>query len=132
MPHLIPLWSRHYGLLRPLVLPPFILGSWKCPNHPHFDRQLPLRHRNLGRVVLDIEDWQYETLSLRKHSTKQLSLYSPTGLGDVVDINPVLRGKIAIRLLAQLLISGAIIVILSAVAVVSASRQWTGRSAIEL
>lgn len=77
----------------------------------------------IGIWVVSYSTWKIGAMKLAhsdKHSTKLLSLYSPTGLGDVLDIIPILRGKIGIRLLAQLLVSGAIIVILSAVAVVSA------------
>ncbi|KAK0656879.1 hypothetical protein B0T16DRAFT_452387 [Cercophora newfieldiana] len=77
----------------------------------------------IGIWVVSYSAWKIGAMKLahsNKRSTKLLSLYSPTGLGDVADIIPLLRGKMGLGILAQLLVSGTIIVILSAVAVVSA------------
>jgi len=77
----------------------------------------------VGIWVVAYSTWKAGAMKLTrpgKSSTKLLSLYSPTGLGDVLDIIPLLRPHMGIGLLAQLLIPGAIIAVLSAVAIVSA------------
>ncbi|KAK0632647.1 hypothetical protein B0T14DRAFT_39695 [Immersiella caudata] len=77
----------------------------------------------VGVWVVAYSTWKVGALKLsrpHKPSTKLLSLYFPTGLGDVVDVIPLLRPSMGLGLLTQLIIPGGIIAILSAVAVVSA------------
>lgn len=78
----------------------------------------------VGIWIISYSTWKTGALKLarsHKSSTRLLSLFSPSGVGDVLDILPLLRSKnISIRLLAQLVIPGAVIATLSAVAIVSA------------
>lgn len=77
----------------------------------------------IGIWVVSYSTWKFGALRLtRVHnsSTKLLALYSPTGLGDVVEMIPLLRASMSIRLLAQHLISGALVAMLSAACIVSA------------
>lgn len=77
----------------------------------------------IGIWVVAYSTWKVGAIKLyrsHKSSTKLLSLYSPTGLGEVLEIIPLLRGSLGVRLLMHLLIPGAIIAILSTVAIISA------------
>lgn len=77
----------------------------------------------LGIWVVAYSGWKVGAMRLaqsRKASTSLLSLFSPAGLGDVLGVVPLLRISMGFKLLAQLLIPGAIIAILSAVAIASA------------
>ena len=77
----------------------------------------------IGIWVVAYSIWKVGAMKLdrsHKSCTKILSLYCPTGLGEVLEIIPLLRASLGIGLLAQLLIPGAIIVILSTVAIMSA------------
>ncbi|KAK5651029.1 hypothetical protein OQA88_1801 [Cercophora sp. LCS_1] len=77
----------------------------------------------IGIWVVSYSTWKVGALKLTRSqnsSTKLLSLYSPIGLGEVVDIIPLIRAHMGVGLLTQLIIPGFIIAILSAVAVVSA------------
>ncbi|KAK1754370.1 hypothetical protein QBC47DRAFT_414335 [Echria macrotheca] len=77
----------------------------------------------IGVWVVAYSAWKVAALkTVRRHkpSTRLLSLYSPTGLGDVLDIVPLLRPNMGVALLAQILVPAFLIAVLSGVAIASA------------
>ncbi|KAK5651673.1 hypothetical protein OQA88_11739 [Cercophora sp. LCS_1] len=76
-----------------------------------------------GIWVTAYSTWKIGALRLRRPHESPTSLLppsSPPGLGDVLDVIPLLRPSMSPGLLAQLIIPGVIIAVLSAVAIVPA------------
>ncbi|KAK0649518.1 hypothetical protein B0T16DRAFT_133110 [Cercophora newfieldiana] len=75
-----------------------------------------------GVWVVAYCSWKSSALKIPSHkaSTSLLSLFFPSGIGDVVDIVPLLRRGLGRGLLWKLISQGLLIVILTAVAIASA------------
>jgi hypothetical protein len=108
--------------MAPLVFWFFLPSSWELGNVRAILALIINFLCVVGISVVSYSTWKFGALKLsrpQKSSTKLLSLYSPTGLGDVLDIIPLIRPHMGLGLLAQLIIPGFIIALLSAVAVAS-------------
>jgi len=75
-----------------------------------------------GVWVVAYCSWKSSALKVPSHkaSTSLLSLFFPSGIGDVVDIIPMLRRGLARSLLWRLVSQGVLITVLTAVAIASA------------
>jgi hypothetical protein len=75
-----------------------------------------------GVWVVAYCSWKSSALKVPSHkaSTSLLSLFFPSGIGDVVDIIPLLRRGLGRGLLWKLISQGLLIVVLTAVAIASA------------